>query len=224
MAWVSSNLISQTIMKATGQQIKHLHLFDKMELQPSIFYGMLRGASRAMHILKRAGVDFYYIDNGYYEAKYINRLKTKEMDGTYRIVKNDTHHIYTGNSIKYVGDVKTILLIPPSAYSAMFNDTLPEDWLNQSIKYIGNIYSGARFIVRNKNSQKPLESDINESDAVFSFNSMSIIKAIEMGKPVCDTHGVFRSMEFRLYRYQDIIDFYENKQSTIDKFKDFLWI
>lgn len=222
MAWFTDNRLSHIVLKSTGKPMRHINQMDKNELQPSVFYGMLRGAARGMHLLKRAGIDYWYIDNGYYEAKYINHNNIKEMDGTYRVVKNDTHCQFKGNSIKYSGEVKTILLIPPSAYSAMFNDTLPEDWINQSMKYLSNIYPELRFIIRNKNSEKPLESDINKSDAVFSFNSMSVIRAIECGKPVCDTHGLFRTMDFHVYKYKDIIDFYKDKQANVDKIKDLI--
>lgn len=223
ICWVSTNPISHTVMKSSGKTIKHLSQFDKTELQPSVFYGMLRGASKAMHILKRAGIDYWYIDNGYYSAKYIDHRNFKDMDGTYRIVKNDTHHLLK-NGVAFSGNLKSILLIPPSPYSAMFHDTLPEDWINQSIKYLGNLYPDVRFVTRNKNSNKSLESDISETDAVFSFNSMSVIKAIEMGKPVCDTHGIIRDMGFKLYRYVDVMNYYKDKQTTLDKLKDWAWL
>lgn len=217
IAWYTDNPLSQTVLSATGQPLR-----DIKEFSPcfSIFYGLLRGASHAIRLCE----NYYYIDNGYFDAKYIDDKKLKDTTGTYRVVKNGTHHVYDGEGIAIYSAVNWVLLIPPSAYSAMHHNTTPEDWIQESIKQITKVYGNIRVLIRNKDAQTALEDDIKAVDAVWSFNSMAIMKAIELGKPVNDTHAMFRKDRFHVYDYQSIRDFYEPKQFTLEQLKDFNFI
>lgn len=218
MAWATNNQVSHTVLKATGVPIRHIDDFKNSPLMTSVFYGLLRGASGAMQVLDYCGEDFYYIDNGYFDAKYINDKHVKEMDGTYRVIKNDTHHVFTGVGLPPAA-IRRVLVLPPSPYSAMHWGTTPEDWL---ASFIFPPEVEAR--VRHKDSRIPLSMDLNWCDAVYSFNSMAVMKAIEMGKPVCDSHGILRNGTFKTYNYQEIRAFYEPKQFTLEQLKDYKWI
>lgn len=226
IAWRTDNQLSYTVLSAIGCPLKHIKEFNSVLhcTEANIFYGLLRGASRAMMLLDDRGGNYYYIDNGYFDAKYIDDKKLKDTSGTYRIVKNATHHEYDGEGINIYSAIKWVLLLPPSPYSAMHHSTTPEDWIQQSIEQITKIYGDVRFIIRDKNSDKPLEEDIKATDAVWSFNSMATIKAIEMGKPVNDTNAMFNKDRFAVYDYQKVREFYESRQFTLEQFKDFEWL
>ena len=91
IGWTTTNTLSQTVLKSLDIELRHISEFTP---QPSVFYGFLRGAGSAMKILKHLGIDYWYIDNGYFDAQYVNENFVKIMDGKYRIVKNGTHDVF----------------------------------------------------------------------------------------------------------------------------------
>lgn len=220
IGWYTDNPLSRTVMEAVAEgrtkQCKpfvasHISGFSSKALDfEGLFYGILRGTSRLMHIFHYLGRDFYYIDNGYFDALYVDKSMQKSMEGKFRVVKNGMHEIcpYEGKKAQ----VKKILIIPPSSYSANFYDTTPEDWL-----------AGKQGRIRTKSSTKTIEDDLAWCDGVLSFNSMVVMKAIEMGKSVMDTHGIFRTKDFHTYDIADLRDFYEPKQFTLQEFKEGKW-
>jgi len=193
---------------------------DNFTPQPSIFYGIHRGCGNAMHSCKHTGHDYYYLDNGYFDAEYVDRSGKKDLSGTYRIVKNGMHEKYKGPSFPLVPNtiMEKALLIPPSPYSAYFHNTTPEDF----IQTIGYWFPDLEFTVRTKASDVDIESDIMKHHVVMAFNSMAVIKAVELGKPVLDTKGVFQHGVAR-YKIQDIHDFYKNKQFTLNQIAGGEW-
>jgi hypothetical protein len=220
IGWVTDNSLSSTVMKAIpGVEKRHIREFGNhvdengIELlyKQNLFYGLLRGCSRAMHIIAQTrSANYFYIDNGYFDAQYVDKSYFKSMEGTFRVVKNGMHEVFTGNvGTEY--QPKNLLIIPPSTYSANFYDTTPEDWL-ASMPFKGRI--------RTKDSKFLLKDELEECDAVLSFNSMIVLKAIEMGKAIMDTHGMFRRPTFNHYDYDEIRAFYEPKQFTLQEFSE----
>jgi hypothetical protein len=213
--WYTDNNISKTIAVAfrdKGIKTSHINYFTP---QPSIFYGILRGCGNAMNVCKYTGNDYYYIDNGYTEAEYVNKDWLKNTrDGTYRFVKNDMIDKYEGSvkPTQPTNPIKSCLLIPPSPYTAYFYNTTPEDFILE----IANKYPDFKYTIRKKSADTDLESEILNHDCVIAFNSMSIMKAIELGKPVMDCKGVTRQKELLLYNYEDVINFYKDKQFKLN--------
>lgn len=214
IGWHSDNQLSYTVMKAIpGIRHEHLSSFDATIPQEGVFYGILRGASRAMHILKYLDIPFWYIDNGYFEAQYVDKNMCKDMSGKFRIVKNDMHEIYAGKK-QYVNyKPRSAVVLPPSVYSAIHYDTLPEEWKKQIGVWLE--MNNIKYRFREKNSVIPLEEDLNNAEAVVSFNSMAIMEAIRLGKPVMDTHGILKRKDFVTINYDDVRTFYDSKQFTL---------
>jgi len=219
--WYTDNIISRTVATAfanAGYEVDHI---DNFTPQPSIFYGIHRGCGHAMHTCKHTGHDYYYVDNGYFDAEYVDRSGIKETaKGKYRIVKNAMHEKFAGKGYELLPNRKygKILLIPPSPYSAYFHNTTPEDF----IQAIAQKFPDKEFTVRTKAAEVDIESDILAHDIVITFNSMAVIKAVQMGVPVMDTNGIFQRDVLR-YDIGDLRVFYEPKQFTLQQIAGGEW-
>lgn len=230
IGWHTTNAVSLAVMKAfekSGYTIDFIGNFDSCRPVPeSIFYGVLRGSSRAMHICKYAGKDFWYVDNGYYGAHYVDDHMQKDMHGTYRIVRNDMIEPYPHfPTMSIEKEKKRCLVIPPSSdFTANYYDTTKADWTHdwEFILKKHGIYPH----VREKSSKVPLDDDLDACDFVLSFNSMVGVRALELDKPVYDTHGIFRNAgDLRKkdfapkleYSASDIRSFYRTRQFTLDE-------
>lgn len=229
--WTTDNNISQAVMAAlshTGHKVMHISKFDETPLQPSVFYGILRGTSRAMHIMKYMGIDYHYVDNGYIDAFYINKNKLKNLNGTYRLVKNDMIEPYGGvvNKSECHTTKKTALLIPPTFFTANHYDTMPEDWVNLMFKVL--TVKGYEILLRDKNVKTPLDEDLAKASIVVNFNSMAAMRAIELGIPVYDSHWIFRNIadlfsDFTptIYAaYKDVKEYYLPRQFTLEQMRN----
>lgn len=231
IGFYTDNTLSQTVMKAVskcGHTIMHIDQFDKVPHGPSIFYGILRGCGRAMHILKSKGIDYKYIDNGYFEAKYVDKNNVKEMTGKFRVVDNDMIEQFKGQLARYTyhSTTKNALVIPPSSYTANHYDTTPEDWKEFAVGLLRD--RGYTVTVRDKSVKSPLEDYLKNCDLLLSFNSMANITALEMEIPSYDFQGIFRnakeliSNEFSpcMSFKQDaecVREYYKDKQFTLEE-------
>lgn len=226
IGYFTDNNVSQSVMKAfsrSGVKVSHIKNFPFNKETPSIFYGILRGSGVAMRYQNFRGIDYIYVDNGYFDAVYMNQGKKKDMSGTYRIVKNDMIEPIDINPIKTASGSPRVLMLPPTPYTAFMYDTTPEDW---------NLYWGKRsmdlqcpFAIRGKQTDQPLEEQLKNFDAVLAFNSMGVMKAVEMGKAVYTTHGVIRNSDMvgkcvPYYDIEELKNFYEPKQFTLEEIAD----
>jgi hypothetical protein len=227
LGYYTDNSVSQGVMRAfalSGVQTSHINNFSKNKDVNSIFYGILRGSGIAMRYQKMMGVDFWYVDNGYFEAEYRDKDGFKEMTGKYRVVKNQMiEPINVQPFTRSVGPMN-ILVMPPTPYTAFMNDMIPEDW----IIYWRSVSKklGHTLVIREKEAgSHSLDEQLEWCDAVLAFNSMGVMKAIEMGKGVYTTHGIVRNSELfdsvvPYYKYEEIRKFYEPKQFTLEEIKD----
>ena len=227
IGYYTDNNVSQGVMRAfaaSGIETRHIKDFDNT--QPAIFYGILRGSGIASRILKDRGIDFWYVDNGYFDAVYMGEGKRKEMHGKYRVVKNDyitplpAEGYYSAHGAKYP---MRVLMMPPSVYTAFMHDTTPEDWRitwGQRIHDLG--YSRK---LRDKEEKTPLDTELADCDAVFAFNSMAVVRAAQLGKFVYTTHGIVRNADYLgricpTYDIEELKRFYEPKQFTLEQIAD----
>lgn len=237
--YLTDNDVSHAVGRAFekgGAEVRHLKQLSE-NLFPytygcntgplPIFYGILRGSGRAMLLCQQFEIDYLYVDNGYFDAVYLDHTKHKEMTGTYRIVKNGLIDKYTGCPIRTEPRRPLkILALPPSPYSAFMHDTTPEDWFME-LKKLRSITKD-HIDVRNKDEKKPLAEHLLCYDAVVSFNSMSVMEASKLGKAVWDFHGIFRNAdkftkEIPYYDYESLVGFYSTKQFTLDEIAEGQW-
>jgi hypothetical protein len=102
-------------------------------------------------------------------------------------------------------------------------DTTPEDWNREW--YSKCVLAGHKCDVKEKQPGIPLGDYIGEYDAVFAFNSLVVMKAIEIGKAVYTTHGVIRNSDMlgKVAPYYDLDalkKYYEPKQFTLEEIAD----
>ena len=236
--WYTDNEISQRFaeaFRANGIETDHVSEFhrlycksNEMEGSQHIFYGIHRGCGSAMRICHGGwAADYYYIDNGYFDARYVDAKMVKDLGGTYRVVKNDMIQAYEGLPSKEPLLTVTFCVLPPSPYSAYFYDTTPEDWINEQYTTLSRL--GHKMFLRSKDSDKSLDEDLNNCDAVLAFNSMAVMRAVELGKAVYTTHGVFRNSHLLtshlpFYDIEDVRSFYADKQFTLDDIGEGKWM
>lgn len=226
IGYYTDNSVSQGVMKAFsrgGVPVRHIKDFDPFNDVNPIFYGILRGTGAAMRHLQFLGENFHYLDNGYFDAIYRDQQRKKDMSGKYRIVKNDMiEPINLPPTDAKFGKMK-VLIIPPSAYTAFMYDTTPEDWTMEWVKAANN--NSHAWTVREKEDPTSLVSALEEHDTVLAFNSISVMKAIEMKLSVFTTHGVIRNSHLfgeckPHYNLDDMREFYETKQFTLEQIEE----
>ena len=228
--WHTDNSISQRFKYVMADMCDVVHIRNFNLIRPdnvNVFYGIHRGCGNAMKICEHLDIDYYYIDNGYFDARYVDSKMLKDLGGTYRVVKNDMIQPYEGPSSSEPLLPATFCVLPPSPYTAFFYDTTPEDWINE--QYLTLTPLGHKMFLRSKDSDKPLDEDLNQCDAVLAFNSMAVMRAVELGKPVYTTHGAFRNShfltsEFPIYDIEDVRNFYADKQFTLDDIGQGKWM
>lgn len=229
VGYYTENNISHSVMrqiKNAGIEIAHIEKFNKDKTP--IFYGILRGTGSWMLWCQRQGKDFYYIDNGYYDAIYMDLQKVKDMSGKYRVVKNGMIEPYIGRPEQT--PLKTgmkVLMLPPSPYSAFMHDTTPEDWNQEWVNKFKR--QGWEVTIRDKSEQKPLNKHMADFDIVMAFNSMGIMTAISGGKYVFDTHGILRNADrynnlLERYEINHVKQFYEPKNLTLGQISEGKWV
>jgi len=227
IGYYTENNVSHAVMEAfakAGIKTHHIKNFYENKGTPSIFYGILRGSGMAMRWCKAQGIDFWYVDNGYFDAIYMDHLKRKSMDGKFRIVKNQLIEPYTGIPNTVVSNVPmNLLILPPSPYTAFMNDTMPEDWLQEWLPKLGA--AGHHVAKREKEDKSPFVDQVSQFGAVFAFNSMAVVKAMDMGRAVYTTHGIVRNADMighsmPYYNIDDLQHFYEDKQFTLGEIKE----
>ena len=231
--WRTDNPLTHAVadaLKSCGIPSGHIRDFPADHYPASIFYGIMRGTGNIMHEMRRHGKEFWYIDNGYFDAEYVDKFGRKSMEGYFRFVKNDMIDTYTaeipGHSIPQLG--KFFLVMPPSSYTANFYDTCPADWS----EIWAGLLAGCGFNVqfRDKGAKTSLHEDLEKikslNGAVLAFNSMSVMSALGRGIPVYDTHGIFRNADEifkggrnfkprQMYAFDDVEKFYLSKQFTL---------
>ena len=223
VGFYTDNELSQSVMGAfhsQGVEVDHIKNFGLHLGKPCIFYGILRGSGVAMRYCNYAGTPYAYVDNGYFDALYVDKSMLKPMGGKYRIVKGDMIEPYEGpHTATQVENPMNFMLLPPSPYTAFMYDTTPEEWGYEWAQKLHSL--GHKSFTRKKDADNALEVDLACCDAVLAFNSIAVVKAIEYGKPVYTTHGIVRNEQLLLdglaphYKIADIKKFYEHKQFTL---------
>lgn len=230
--YITENDVSHAVgraFQAGGVEVRHIREFPEGDgaNKTEIFYGILRGSGAAIRHLQYRSKEYYYVDNGYFDAVYMDQNKVKDMGGKYRVVKNGLLEEFKGLP-RLVSPRRSlrILALPPSPYSAFMHDTTPEDWLHQwkTRRQANNDW----IDVRHKDEKMPLAEQLKTYDAVIAMNSMAVMEAIRLGKAVYTTHGIVRNAEkfeteIPYYSYADMEAFYADKQFTLEEIAEGKW-
>lgn len=232
--WYTDNDLSHTVadaLKPLGIRCRHIRDFPTNEYPESVFYGIMRGTGNIMHEMRRHKKDFWYIDNGYFDAEYVDKTGRKPMTGLFRVVKNDMIETYSGaNGYSIPQNGKLFLVIPPSSYTGNFYDTCPSDWGEAWAEVLTRKGFDVKF--RDKGATTTLHEDLTDlsrvNGSMLAFNSMSVMSALDRNIPVYDTHGIFRnaaelfrgSKPRQMYDFQSVEKFYRDKQFTLKQISD----
>lgn len=234
--YLTDNEVSHTVAKAFekgGSEVNHIKTFwletssHALPNKTPVFYGILRGSGSAMKTCQTLNHDFIYVDNGYFDAHYMDNTKHKIMDGTYRVVKNDLIDKYTGCPVRSEPRRPLRLLaLPPTPYSANMQDTTPEDWF-MKLKDLRKI-TNDHIDIREKTEQRSFAKHVKDYDGVVAFNSMAVMEASKLGKACWDFHGIFRNAdkftaEIPYFDYESLMDFYSTKQFTLGEIAEGQW-
>ncbi len=228
IGYYTDNSVSKAVMRAFkrgGVEIDCIKNFDPIYGDDHIFYGILRGTGRAILQCKAMehGGNFYYLDNGYFDAIYMDERKNKDMSGKYRVVNNALIDQIDIEPSKIATGRMKVLLMPPSPYTAFMHDTLPEEWTLEWGRKLQAL--GHEVHTRNKDDNRPFDKAVKEFDAVFAFNSIAVVKAIEMGKAVYTTHGIIPNSGMLeecapYYDIEKIYEYFAPKQFTLEEIAD----
>jgi hypothetical protein len=234
--YITDNQVSHTVARAfekSGAEVDHVKNFwleTSGHASPNptpIFYGILRGSGSAMRTCQFLNQEFIYVDNGYFDAVYMDQYRYKDMSGKYRVVKNGLLEIFTGPPVRTEPRRPLkVLALPPSPYSAFMHDTTPEDWFVE-LKHIRE-KTKDHVDLRTKDHKMSLTEHIQDYDAVFAFNSMAVMEAIRQGKAVYTKHGVINNWdkidsEIQYFDYKKMENFYETRQFTLEEIGGGLW-
>jgi hypothetical protein len=234
--YVTENEVSHTVGRAFekgGANIEHIKDFwldnsnHAMPNPTPILYGILRGTGSALITCQFLNQEFIYVDNGYFDAVYRDQKGHKEMNGSYRVVKNGLMDVYTGCPVRTEERRPLkILALPPTPYSANMQDTTPEDWFADLKKLLA--ITKDHIDVRLKDEKKPLAEQLQSYDGAVAFNSMAVMAATRHGKACWDFHGIFRNAdkfttEIPYFDYDSLTDFYSTKQFTLDEIAEGMW-
>lgn len=234
IGYYTDNSVSHAVMRAfekAGHRVSHIKDFNShrtlLSQRPYVFYGILRGCGNAIRWCDEGKVDYFYIDNGYFEAVYMDGMGHKDMAGKYRVVKNGLITPYMGSPTIRPRKQLKVLVLPPSPYTAFMNDTTPEDWSLMWKERVEAMKDSGS--IRKKDERTPFSEQVKDYDAVIAFNSMAVMEAVKMGKAVYTTHGLVRNDHLYeqcvpYYDYDDMVKFYSDKQFTLTEIAEGKWI
>ena len=183
----------------TTINIKNFKDFSK----PLATYGILRGTGDLFYKVK----NFYFIDHGYFHSskRIFEQGKTfiDNLDGYFRVVKNDFFHSGKGNCKSdrfeklniHIKEKRNsgefIILSEPSIYVKNFFQL--DDWVNKTITEISK-YTDRKIYVHNKQSKVPLDILLNKAWAFVSDQSTAGFKAMISGVPAHFTNKTLKGI------------------------------
>ena len=164
-------------------------------------YGVLRGT---YELIKKVE-NYYYIDHGYFNQSQRafdnNRTNIINLDGYFRIVRNNFIHNGDGNypadrfeklnlnisDMKKTGNY-VILSEPSEIMKKLYNVST---WIEDTKKLVQK-YSDRKIIVHNKFSKEPLNGLLKDAWAFVSLQSTAGFKAMLNGVPAYFTDNTLK--------------------------------
>lgn len=197
-------------------------------------YGLFRDTDRAMRPAMWAGIDYFYVDHGYYNYKL--------YDGYYRVCKNNLiHGVYTGMPVPNDTEIrnpnpvfnKLVVLAKPNLQGSFFLPfikVMPEEWTD-ALKWRYE-QAGWQVIVSGKTGQLRLLKDlIREENIGLVVGHDSAIEAFatQHGIHTANVSYETRQQSYRLVepnapviqtRQLEKVNWYANRQI---KLADLTW-
>jgi len=164
-------------------------------------YGLLRGLLKAWKRARKEGMNWLYLDNGYFRSGH--------FDGYYSATWNAFQH--TGEGLYERGkerfeklnldlqlkpwrkDGEYILILPPTEVFSALHNFNPQLWLDHTLGKL-KMFTDRKIKIRAKPGSMlmgkkvpkgaSLEEDVGKAYAVVTYNSKASIEAILRGVPV----------------------------------------
>tara|TARA_Y100000590_G_C15504120_1_gene932811 strand:- start:242 stop:982 length:741 start_codon:yes stop_codon:yes gene_type:complete len=190
---------------ALGSKAKLIKISDLKERSEEtlVSYGILRGTGE---VFKKAK-NFYYIDHGYLSASkraFVDgSTVVKNLDGYFRVVKNDFIEIKKGKfdskrlnelDIKFKPKRKSgefIILSEPSEHIKEFFKI--NNWIEKTYKELKN-FTDRKILIHNKQSKISLDELLQNAWAFVSFQSAAGFKAMIQGIPAHFTYDSLKNI------------------------------
>lgn len=159
---------------------------------PCIFRGL--GKSPLIHECIEKGIDFYYIDTGYFgnaksKSKGWHRITKNNLQNLGPIIERPTDRLLRWKFKKFRPG-KKILICPPSEKVMMlFNQPSPAEWTEQVVAQL-KTFTDRPIEVRMKPNRTQRISNNSLEDALddevhclVTYNSIAALEALMHGKP-----------------------------------------
>ena len=166
-------------------------------------YGYLRGTGEIINNVK----NFYYMDHGYFKQSsrsfVKNTVKVNDINGYFRVVKNNFWHNGSGNSsadrfkklnlafkdIKKTGEY--IILSEPTFEASNYYNL--QEWTQNTINEIKK-YTDRKIILHSRTSKTQLTDLLNDAWAFVSDHSSAAFKAMLSGVPAYFTNKTLENI------------------------------
>jgi hypothetical protein len=198
IAWHTSHINSFNVIcnvrRGFNCEVKHARLFDGKISEDSICYGILRGCEKILKQSNKDGYDYWHIDNGYIGGDYVKDVENLSKGGCYRISRNNTQaiyidHNYQSDRAKFL-DIKlrdwknnkdgVVLILPPTEAISKYYNIDIDDW----IKSVKDKIDNRPYKIRTKEDRHiPLESELDNSKCLISYNSNAALESVFYGVP-----------------------------------------
>ena len=193
--------VTEFFAKGCDGKLVNINDYDFKDSDTLATYGILRGTGE---LLKKAK-NFYYIDHGYFSLSnraFVGKATiVKELNGYFRIVKNDFFGFTKGNfdsarlkkiNLKFKPKRTSgefIILSVNTDY--IYNFFGVKDWVANTINELKK-YTDRKIYLHKKGSEVPLDYLFKKAWAFVSFASSAGIKAMIEGVPA---HYTYKTME-----------------------------
>lgn len=169
-------------------------------LKPSVFYGFLKGNSVFIKKCISAGVDWWFIDNGYFRPGH--------YDGYYLVGKNQLQPRFTPSAVVDPKrwedlDIKIepwrkstsdghVLICPPTPNISTFYKIDKWKWISDIFQKIKMAGLRRPIRLREKGASTPLSEDLRNCHCVITYNSKVAIEALLKGIPAIADMGIVK--------------------------------
>jgi len=207
------------------------------EKPPSVVFGILRGTEKVLWKCKEFGVDFYYFDHAYFFKAHAHKPNEQIGHRAYRITLN-------GENLNYITELEQedydriqkykikmpeitnnrkgqkILVAPPTdAVCRYYGIHSLKQWKLQLGDKLKN-HTDREVVFREKDTDKPLQQDLDDAHVVITLQSAVGIQAQVRGIPViCDKVSMCRPISID---YKDIENEYVRDDELTNKWIDSL--
>lgn len=201
-----------------------LDIIDHFDIH--IGYGILRCMDRILESCLAAGKPFFHIDNGYF--------KPGHFDGYYRVSLNGTQQTFGLDKLKPDYDRWNALgveILPKKEGGYSWVHCPPTKPVEQFFKLsLNELPKDSRLKIRDKNTLRPLQSDLDNCRMVTTFNSSVGWEALRQGIPVVSdpNHSIVGAYQKMLDRpihsdsnaRQDLFGIMASLQQTLSEMRE----